>query len=537
MGARTREAAAKVGLVVTLATQRKNEGEFAIEVPAREAECKFVELTPYLYLDRLAQRTYNIRWAPTRTAIMSKLQDIGRRFEPFWHRLTCGRRARSLMRISSSCDGSTVQWAEYGINDRGKGSWDSFCSCCKRPLSIELAGPSQPATQRRKVENYAYACALWGRDPQHILGAMVLGFSLRRTGTRKDMVLMHTADVPEEALALLKRSGWRLHKVSYVHACEQMFAKPHNRFAGVFNKLRVFGLIEYSKVLLLDSDLLVQENIDHLFDLRAPAAMHRGVGCGYNHGEKIDGTCFFGGARPDFDLTSIDWSASSDWANVKGPWSWGQAGGINAGVMLLRPDLETLKQTLLEVGDGSHPEHIRGGGPEQDYLSRFFANEWTHISVAYNFQIHQMYFLLGDFAAKDSKASRREFIKNPELIKIYHYSSDPKPWARRLDAEFSSLSEGEWLKEWLGRFGGYRQWVLEDPEYKEEINDVVPQPPAWAIQALEDVAKLSIGSWDGAYQGLADELLEPDLAQAVVNAVSWQVDVLSSTSDSERSVA
>ena len=97
--------------------------------------------------------------------------------------------------------------------------------------------------------------------------------------------------------------------------------------------------------------------------------------------------------------------------------------------MLLKPDLQTLEQTLAEassdvttmamyetrhkrskhiqnrrlmvsnhrhqVADERHPEHIRGNGPEQDYLSRYFARDWRHIDVAYNFQLHQMYYAPG----------------------------------------------------------------------------------------------------------------------------------------------
>ena len=38
--------------------------------------------------------------------------------------------------------------------------------------------------------------------------------------------------------------------------------------------------MEYSKVLLLDCDLLVRDDIDHLFTLEAPASMHHGIKCG-----------------------------------------------------------------------------------------------------------------------------------------------------------------------------------------------------------------------------------------------------------------
>jgi hypothetical protein len=76
------------------------------------------------------------------------------------------------------------------------------------------------------------------------------------------------------------------------------------------------------------------------------------------HGFRIDGRCFFGG--PDKD--------------------WGQTGGINAGVMLFAPDAAMHQRALCEVEAPSHPERIAGAGPEQDYLSRFFAPHWTHLT-------------------------------------------------------------------------------------------------------------------------------------------------------------
>merc|ERR1719491_2148268 len=154
-------------------------------------------------------------------------------------------------------------------------------------------------------------------------------------------------------------------------------------FAQVFTKLHVLGLVEYSKVLMLDVDILVNHNVDDLFEIDAPAAMRRGPAVGHGHGERIDCRYFFGGA-------------------CKGQNNWGQNTGINAGVMLLKPDANAYATALAEVANDSHPEHIRGKGPEQDYLSRFYAGPhenipgtgWHHLDSTYNFQLHQMYFSL-----------------------------------------------------------------------------------------------------------------------------------------------
>merc|ERR1719507_2468846 len=144
---------------------------------------------------------------------------------------------------------------------------------------------------------------------------MVLAKSLRNLSTPNDLVLLHTDDVPPPAQEMLSRAGWLLHKVEFVAGVPQLTNPGEPRFEGVFTKLRAMGLEEYRRVLLLDIDTLVLRPIDDLFDLPAPAAMARGPGAGYRHGERIDGRSFFRGATGRY----------SSWGG-----SWGQAWGINA---------------------------------------------------------------------------------------------------------------------------------------------------------------------------------------------------------------
>lgn len=186
--------------------------------------------------------------------------------------------------------------------------------------------------------------------------------------------------------------------------------------------------------------------------------------------------------------------------------------------MVLEPKLETLNQCLSEVADGTHPEHIRGSGPEQDYLSRFFGSDWSHISVAYNFQLHQMYFMLGSIQETDGEgADRLKFIQDPSLIKVFHYSGHPKPWAKKLHAEYKSLSEESWMQQLLSEFAGYREFVLKDPTYAEKDCDP-PNVPDWAVAAAADVMSLACRLWEECYQSLAFKLRRQDLAATVADA-------------------
>jgi len=202
-------------------------------------------------------------------------------------------------------------------------------------------------------------------------------------------------------------------------------------FDGVFTKLAAWGLTDYDKVLLMDIDLVVLKAPHELFDLTPPAALVRGNGS-MQHGEAVSGRRFFAGEE------------GSEYA-------WGQGGGINAGVILLRPCSETLQRMVTEVNSPEHPEHVRGNGPEQDYLTRFFASApWHHMHVGWNYQVHHLPYALEQVVAwrryQLECEGLREFREDehgwsaPRLemdledVGIVHFSGDVKPWHLVLDA-------------------------------------------------------------------------------------------------------
>jgi hypothetical protein len=318
-------------------------------------------------------------------------------------RQNLARQCVSYMHIRVQSHLTDVGFTEWGPDFEWKDLtrfWKSWCPCCKRPLEITCFGDRVAEHEPEQFENaqnasaqgstvctwvgkpderqangsYAYVAALWGDDPGFALGALVLGQGLRRSHTVHKLVLLHTNDVPNHSLQLLEKVWDVIRCVEYVHANDGLFGggREGSRFSGVFTKLQALELVAYDKIIMLDIDIVVLQNVDHLFDLPAPAALWRGQAQTKEHGFPIDGRTFFGG--PDED--------------------WGQTGGINAGVMILAPDSSLHARALYEVQAPMHPERIPGGGPEQDYLSRFFAPYWTHLSALYNFQLHHIFFAL-----------------------------------------------------------------------------------------------------------------------------------------------
>ena len=341
-----------------------------------------------------------------------------------------------------------TRWSEKMYRpDRWDTYWQKYktsCPCCRRPLDLEITMSSsvdeQPWTPHHpRGSGHAFVTALWGANAGYALGALALGIRLRELSPHIKRVIIHTDDVPSNYLDAFKKDNlWQLRKVDYIDGVSDLYVSKGNIFDGVFTKLAAWTLDEYSKVLLLDLDIIPLKPLDQLFELPCPAAMVRGHGKGI-HGSQVDGSRFF---------------ASEDCPN----YPWGQSGGINAGVILLQPDHYLFQQMLSEVSSKNHPCHVAGSGPEQDYLSRFFAarkeSPWHHISVAWNYQLHQSLFAIErvlewtafmpserDFSEEEKEWLPDRLKMNLEDIGVVHFSGEVKMWHRILEATATDSSE------------------------------------------------------------------------------------------------
>lgn len=231
---------------------------------------------------------------------------------------------------------------------------------------------------------YAYVSVLYGHT-SYALAALAMGYSLLKTKTPYDRVLMITDDIDPNFKTYLSQIYTRIINTAYVQVNDRLF-QDATRFRNVFTKLEAMSLIEYQKILLLDLDMIVLQNIDHLFNLEAPAAClkHHDV----PHSERIPS-----------DLICRDEKL---------------VGSINAGLMLLKPDLmelHSIKEDLTRDRDFFSKYRY----PEQEYLSFRWCDQWTSLSFKYNFQFGL------------TKRVKRLGLKADDIY-VIHYSSSYKPW-------------------------------------------------------------------------------------------------------------
>ena len=132
----------------------------------------------------------------------------------------------------------------------------------------------------RARSNRAFVTLATNSD--YVIGAAALIRSLRRTGTTADLVVMYT-DLPGDDLARLSALGARLVQVDLLptsdafnalHGRDRLhgaapFTKgekpPFHTPLDNFAKLRLWQL-DYERVVFIDADAIVLQNIDRLFD-------------------------------------------------------------------------------------------------------------------------------------------------------------------------------------------------------------------------------------------------------------------------------
>lgn len=319
------------------------------------------------------------------------------------------------------------------INDAVTG-----CPWCRRPLKISTTPhlhrvDESPmlVDQNANRDRCAYTTLLYGPQcHEYFMGALVLGWGLRQYGGAvAHRVLLHTSDVPAPYLQALAASGWQCKEVPYLSSIARNLFHNYwkSRFIDVFTKLRALQLTEFDKVLLLDLDMLVRSagetktqeqtlaGIESLFDLEPPAAHKRGPPIP-QHGDRVSYAQLW--SHPER-------RKSSGWFEAIPCHQ--QGSGINAGVMLLRPDAAVFASMEAEVRDWNHPEHYATYMPEQEYLSRFYGtfDKWSHVDCRFNFEVDKNERVPHDFTEAHEKIRRAGHIG----AVVLHYSgTHVKPW-------------------------------------------------------------------------------------------------------------
>lgn len=269
-------------------------------------------------------------------------------------------------------------------------------------------------------------------QPSYLVGVRALRASLARVGSAYPLVVAVTAGIGAQERAVLEADGCLLREVDPLRppiGLRESYANA--RFAEVWTKLGVWRLTEFERLVVLDADMLVTQNMDELFDLALDddeiAACHAcrcnpnriasyppswtPAGCAYTYlsGTDLSGT-YLSGPRLEPEVEIGD------------PY-------FNGGTLVLRPDLavfDALVDELAAVDDLSHYVFA-----EQDFLNEHFRGRWVALPYVYN--------------ALKTLPFQHPDLWDAAAVKNLHFIID-KPWESELDpaSRYHALERQWW---------------------------------------------------------------------------------------------
>ena len=258
----------------------------------------------------------------------------------------------------------------------------------------------------------------------YALPSLVLFHRLRVLGTKHELaVLTDERSLSPHILQTFHTLNITIHTNAaplsflprYVNATKHpTFLTDRDR--NLWGKLRVWELEQYDKVVLIDSDVIIFDQIDELFDFPELS------GCAMiDSREKIS----FYDARNSTSLLSRLKKLDKNDPSLIGNY------GLNSGVIVLKPN----RQTLLEMYDALKVLPQRPCCPTQEFLHRFFEHRQSFHVLPDIYNARRWSYLT---------TSQREYLRTH--MKIYHFVERSKPWMIVSDDQMVKGFKNVWWK-------------------------------------------------------------------------------------------
>lgn len=247
-------------------------------------------------------------------------------------------------------------------------------------------------------------------QPSYLPGVRALRASLRRAGSAYPLVVMLTATIDPDDRRTLQDDGCLLREVEPIRPASGLPAAYANaRFAEVWTKLAVWRLTEFERVVFLDADMLVTQNMDELFTLELAdgqiAACHA-CRCNPNQIRSYPASwtpenCHY----TDDDGTGGNGRSTAD-------------DYLNGGILVLRPDEQVFADQMAALAEVD--DLARYPFAEQDFLNEHFHRRWRPLPYVYN--------------ALKTLPFQHPTLWDASAVKNIHYIID-KPWQKPLDPQ------------------------------------------------------------------------------------------------------
>ncbi len=243
----------------------------------------------------------------------------------------------------------------------------------------------------------------------YLVGVRTLRASLENSGSAYPLVVLVTDGIDAASRQQLIEDGCLLRDVEPLRPGSNLQDHYANaRFAEVWTKLAAWQLTEFERVVFLDADMLVTQNMDELFSLELGAGSIA--------------ACHACRCNPNRIASyPANWAPENCfYTHCRGIAHTSEPGMVdnylNAGFLVLTPDLAVFADM---VGQLAAVEDLaRFPFAEQDFLNEYYRGRWLALPYIYN--------------ALKTLPFQHPSLWDGAAVKNIHYIID-KPWEQPLD--------------------------------------------------------------------------------------------------------
>ncbi len=248
----------------------------------------------------------------------------------------------------------------------------------------------------------AYVTLLATSD--YLPGVAALSASLAATGAKHPLHVLVTEDLPAATVARAERLAASVIRVPPI--TNPAPGTTYRHWNATYSKLRIFGLVQFEKLVFVDCDMVVCANLDDLFERPHFSAVNSG------------------GMLPEH----------ADWMT------------LNSGLLVLQPDASESERMLSLVGKLKTTDH-----GDQTFLHAYFP-EWPqradlHLDHGDNMFHDQVDRYAEEFGYRFPRGEETRTGKPAgpgRLIRVVHFVGGLKPWHRSaLRVHLTGLLGGE----------------------------------------------------------------------------------------------
>ena len=229
----------------------------------------------------------------------------------------------------------------------------------------------------------------------YLPGVITLAESLRQVKSSPPLIIGLSAAIPADAQASLESRALRVLRLPSDSPLPPMPGQANHHWTNTFDNIHFFSLMQFTKLVYLDSDMIVLDNIDDLFD------------------------------KPHMSAGAAGRLVHADWTR------------LNSGLMVIEPEdglslriakmLEPAMQRAAAVGNAAIGD--------QDLINEFY-KDWPtqtnlHLDDGYNLFHDYTDIYIKNHGYGLAKTGQPLDTAGLKPIHVLHFAGPLKPWTKR----------------------------------------------------------------------------------------------------------